>query len=158
MDINSAVYQGRLYSCNLLDTDFVFNRKPSMIRKMEYSLQRSRDVDGEPYGPSIATVKLSVRLGQDRDASEFLKSLQSLDPQQYTILFNDVVSDNRVSDFRSGMVIEGFVYDVCGNCITTSDNDTAGDRAATVVEVCLKPMKITFLGENSTKELNVFID
>lgn len=143
----NAIYKGRLFLSDLTESNFRITRQVCKLVHFEYSLKHVHDENGVVESSILGDVSFVVRLGEMSDADVFLQHLQSLQVQSYTFLFDDVVSSDSVDDFRNGLVVSGYVYDV--------EEDYSGE---TLLTVKVKPLTFKFLGENSSVELDVYND
>lgn len=139
-------FKGRLFINDLTESDFRSQRAPHVLQHFDYDLHRGRNEDGQPDGAVMGDVAITVKLGAGVDADVFLRHLQSQEPGSYTILFNDVIENGRVSSFRNGMVVRGFAYDIREDY--TSDG--------TYLSLHIKPLAVRFLGDNTTVDADVF--
>lgn len=145
--MTNSIYQGHLYLSDLSESKFKVNSQPVIIKRFFYEVRRpiaQGDMSGDS---SIGDVCLTVSFGNKTAAPAFLKHLQSFQEQTYTVLFDDVISDNEVKEFHSGVIIRGFVYDV---------EELFSERSSFSVRI--KPTKLTFISEDSQKELNIYKD
>ncbi|MCQ2143722.1 MAG: hypothetical protein MJY56_06610 [Bacteroidales bacterium] len=143
----NAIYKGRLFLSDLTESGFKISRQALTLVHFEYNLNHVHDGNGVVESSILGDVSFVVRLGEMSNADIFLSHLQSLQTQSYTFLFDDVVSSGEVTDFRSGLVVTGYVYDV--------DEDYTGE---TLLTVRIKPLTFKFLGDNTSVELDIYND
>lgn len=141
----TAIYKGRLFLSDLTESGFRITGQPCTLVHFEYSLNHLHDDNGVVESSILGDVSFVVRLGETSNADIFLSQLQSLQIQSYTFLFDDVVSDGTVTDFRNGLVVTGYIYDV--------DEDYSGE---TLLTVKVKPLTFKFLGDNSSVGLDIY--
>lgn len=145
--MTNSIYQGHLYLSDLFESQFKVNSQPVNIKKFFYEVSRPVG-DGSVGGDSsIGDVCLTVSFANKTAAPVLLKHLQSFQEQAYTVLFDDVVSDNEIKEFHSGLIIRGFVYDV---------EEFFSDKSSFSVRI--KPTKFTFISDDSKKELDIYKD
>lgn len=143
--MTNSIYQGHLYLSDLSESGFKVNSRPVNIKRFCYEVSRPKGNNCIGGDSSVGDVCLTVSFANKTAAPAFLKHLQDVQEQTYTVLFNDVISDNEVKDFHSGVIIRGFVYDA---------EEFFSEQSSFSVRI--KPTKLTFVSEDSSKELNIY--
>lgn len=136
-----------MYLSDLTESNFRFTQPGCTLVHFEYDLNHVHDDNGVVDSEILGDLSFVIRIGETVGADLFLRQLQSLQLQSYTFLFDDVVDSGSVSDFRNGLVVTGYVYDV--------DENYSGE---TLLTVRVKPLAFKFLGDSSSVELDIYND
>ena len=125
------------------------------VQHFDYKCTRSRDGNGEPYGPTLSVVlNASVKMTAASAGKVLYERLQQNSQFPFTFIFNATFdSDKRLEDYDDGMVIYGYVVDIDESHNYMMKPDDGSRQVMIGFRVLVS--SITFLGKDSNKSLYI---
>ena len=144
--------------------DFLENPKKVLkencltVQHFDYECEHKRNASGEVYGPTEPVIlKFTVRVNSPKHAKVFYNNLLVNNSSSYSFLFNATFNSNqRLSDYEDGMVVNGYVVSVEEN-YSTGKNATGEDEQI-LLDVTILARSVTYMGrEEQNNYTSVFV-
>ena len=137
----------KLFLGDIEESGFLLPRGLITVSRMDYTLSRTRDEGGRPFGHSFALMTLVIRLGAKIDARLFFERMKDNIPHQYSVFIDPKEESGRVVDYTGAMVVGGLI-------IGAEEYYSVDSRTMLKLELEIRDIK--YLGKNETKRLMVF--
>ena len=157
MNKNPQNLKAVLYPENFFEMpDNVLKTNSLNVTDYHYRCYRERDEFNNPYGPFLAAnMILTVKAAALNDCTPFYKLMNDNRSHPFSIIFDPTFNAyQRMTNFKDGIVAEGYVVDVLESC---ENNDETGDEQLEV-RITLTLNKVSYLGMESLHELNITND
>lgn len=140
--VGAIVFFGR-------QSDFTsITRNNKTLQHFDYKCQRSRDVDGEPYGPTVSSLMtFTIRNVSGTDLENIYGNLKQATSQEFTFLFNvefDASNNNVYVSHEAAMYVTGYVVDIEEYFVAEKEKDAEAKQMEMEVKLLLS--NITYLG------------
>ena len=157
MNINPQNLKAVLYPENFFEMpDNVIRTNCYNIIDYHYMCYRERDQFNNPFGPFLTKhLELTVRASELNNCKAFYNSMDETKSIAFSIIFDPEFNPyDRMTGFKDGMVVHGYVIDILETCV---DNEDYGDEQLEI-KITLAFNKLSFLGKDSMYELNITND
>ncbi len=126
------------------------------IQQFHYKCERSRDMNGKIFGPTVSVLmEFTVRAINADAGKAFYERLINNNPAPYTFIFNAKFNGLRqLSDYEEAMVVHGQVVDIDEN-YSNELNKTTGTTEQMLINVKLLLNDITYEGNFSNLKLSI---
>lgn len=145
-----------LFNDNLLEAEYVQRSQCYIIQHYDFSLNRSRDITGQPYDfDGGNTLMLSLRIGSTQNLTPFYQMLKNERMTAFSIVFNatfDYV--NMLGDYDSAIVIEGYVVDISENIVRQGVNDQSPDT----IQMSILMKNVNYVSEQDQRNSNQYVN
>lgn len=146
-----------LYADNFFEMpDNVLRTNSFNVIDYKYRCYRERDEFNNPYGSFLTENMLfTVKASSLNDCMAFYRFMEDNRSHPFSIIFDPVFNSfGRMTSFKDGIVVNGYVVDVLESC---ANNDFSGNEQLTV-KISLILNKVSYLGMESLHELNITND
>ena len=122
----------------------------------KYRCYRERDKFNNPYGSLLTeNIEFTVKTATLNDCTVFYQRMDDIRSHAFSIIFDPVFNVyGRMTSFKDGMVVHGYVVDVLESC---ENGDVKGDEQL-AVKIRIALNKISYLGMENMHELNITND
>ncbi len=114
------------------------------VQDMDYSLSMS---GGNAAGHSLASIRISVKLGEDDNVRHFLERMIENDECAFTILFNPVQGNSNITKFGKAIVLWGHITDIEEDYTSDIKADTLLPQTLLHIRISLTDLK--YIGTNN---------
>lgn len=137
----------KLFVGDIEETGFFLSRGLITVSWMDYSLSRTRDEGGRPFGHSFASMTLLITLGAKLDAKVFFERMKNNSSHNYTLFIDPKEESGRITAYTSAMVVGGYI-------VSAEESYSVDSRTMLKLELEIRDVK--YLGKNETRKLMVF--
>ncbi len=149
VDLKAVVYPEDFFEM----VESVVKSRCMNLTAYSYRCYRERDNFNNPYGPFLAReLEMTVKASVANNCMYFYNAMDENRSQVFSIIFDPVFNAyGRLTSFKDGLVVRGFVVDMLEAC---DNEDDSGDEQLRV-RIKLALSKISYLGMESVHELEI---
>lgn len=134
----------------------VINTSCYKVMDYKYRCYRDRDEFNNPYGSFLTkNLEFTVKASTLNGSMPFYRLMDENSSHPFSIIFDPVFNAyGRMTSFKDGIVLHGYVVDVLESC----ENEDANGDEQLEIKITIALNKISYLGMETMHELNITND
>ena len=134
----------------------VINTSCYNVMDYKYRCYRDRDEFNNPYGSFLTkNLEFTVKASTLNGSMPFYRLMDENSSHPFSIIFDPVFNAyGRMTSFKDGIVLHGYVVDVLESC----ENEDANGDEQLEIKITIALNKISYLGMENMHELNITND
>ncbi len=134
----------------------VINTSCYNVMDYKYCCYRDRDEFNNPYGSFLTkNLEFTVKASMLNGSMPFYRLMDENSSHPFSIIFDPVFNAyGRMTNFKDGIVLHGYVVDVLESC----ENEDANGDEQLEIKITIALNKISYLGMETMHELNITND
>lgn len=134
----------------------VINTSCYNVMDYKYCCYRDRDEFNNPYGSFLTkNLEFTVKASMLNGGMPFYRLMDENCSHPFSIIFDPVFNAyGRMTSFKDGIVLHGYVVDVLESC----ENEDANGDEQLEIKITIALNKISYLGMENMHELNITND